>query len=90
MEQKASKLKSIQNLETQGKFENPFNVLNNASVDYLEQVAISCGISLGSQSQNAKEIISAMQAQELVRVALARAEKEKKMKKRFLMSSLMK
>lgn len=77
MEKKASMLKSIHNLETQAKTKNSFNVLNNASTDYLDKVATSCGIILGSQSQTASEIISAMQAQELVRAVLARAEKEK-------------
>lgn len=80
MEKKALMLKSIQNLETQSTTENSFNVFNNASSDYLEKVTTSCGIILGSQSQSASEIISAMQAQELVRIVLAKAEKKKSVK----------
>lgn len=60
MEKKASRLKSIQNQETQGITTNSFNVLNSTHAEYLEKVAISCGIVLGSQSQAASEIISAM------------------------------
>lgn len=47
IEKKASKLNPIQNLEASGIPTNSFNVLNNVSFDYLENVAISCGISLG-------------------------------------------
>lgn len=77
MEKKASKLKSIHNLEDPGTPSNPFNVLNLVSSDYLEKVAISCNINLGDNSQSAKEIISSMQAHELVRAALAQAERDK-------------
>lgn len=62
MEKKASKLKSIQNLEVKGKLENSFNILNFVSTDYLEKVATSCGVIIGKNSQNANEVISAMQA----------------------------
>lgn len=75
MQEKAAMLKSIQNLEARGNFENnPFNILNKASTNYLEYVAISCDITLGSMSESPEEVITAMQAQELVRSAIAQAE----------------
>lgn len=75
MQEKAAMLKSIQNLESQGTTaSNPFNILNNASVKYLEFVASSCGIALGSTVESPHEVISAMQAQEVARCAIAQAE----------------
>ena len=75
MQEKAAMLKSIQNLEAQGNSENnPFNIVNKASDKYLESVASSCNITLGSMSESPEEVISAMQAQELVRSAIAQAE----------------
>lgn len=54
MQKKTTMLKYIHNLETQGKNENPFTILNNTSVDYLERVAYFSGIGLGSQLQSPK------------------------------------
>ena len=55
---------------------NPFTILNDTPVHYLEKVASSCDIALGSQSESVKEVILAMQAQELVRAAIAKVEGE--------------
>ena len=62
MEKKAANLKSIQNLDSQGNTKNPFNVLNNASINHLEFVASSCGITLGNHCSKSRDIITAMQA----------------------------
>lgn len=78
MQEKEAMLKSIQNLESQGNTDhNSFNILSNASFSYLENMAVSCGISLGSHTESPQEVISAMQAQELARAALAKAKLEK-------------
>lgn len=69
MQKRGTMLKSIQNMETEGKNERSFTIINNASVDYLENVTSSCGINLGSHLQNPKDIITAMQAQEVANAA---------------------
>lgn len=75
MQEKASLLKSIQNLDTLGKIvTNSFTILNDSHVHYLG-VASSCGIVLSSQSVSVKEVILAMQAQKLVRAAVAKADR---------------
>lgn len=75
MQEKAALLKSIQNKGNNEK--NPFNILNDASASYLENVALSYGITLGSHLESAKDVISARQAQEIARSAIAKAKLEK-------------
>ena len=71
IQEKASLLKPIHNLDNQGTISNnSFTILNDSSIPYLEEVASVCGISLGGQEKDASIVITAMQAQEKARVAI--------------------
>lgn len=90
MQEKASLLKSIHNLDNKGKIaNNSFIILNDTPVHYLEEVASVCGIVLGAQNVGAKDVISAMQAQELARAAIAKADWESKIKSNQDKSNIM-